>query len=152
MRAYLFRVPPYYHSALKRCLRSILPFNVHSLLSSDAADNASSRCLSRQVVLKIRSGEQIAKDNNERLERREREYRRYSAESNPHVDRSTPVTYGQYDSRSPMSSYLNALRKLPPPTAKIEEQSKKLYNNSTLLNRSQESVGKTEKPLSALDW
>ncbi len=158
MRAYLFRVPPYHQPVLKRCLRSILPPSVHTLLSSDSAESAISQCLSRKVLQKIRTGEQIAKDNNERLERREGEYRRHSADTNQYSDHhanhnTNTLRYGQYDCRSPMSSYLNALRKMPPPSisSKNDEMNESSPDKVARSKKLPDTSSK-DKPLSVVDW
>jgi len=113
MKAYLFRLPPYFFHSIRRSLRTILPSSVHSLLSADSIDSIVSQCFSRVCLQKIRSGEQFAKDSNERLERQEEEYRKHTAEHD-HEEGQT-IGYGQYDNRTDPSSYLAALRNLPPP-------------------------------------
>ena len=64
-RSYLFRMPPYYQNALKRCLLPILPSSVHSMLAIDGNESLISQCLSKTCLQKIRSGEQVARENNE---------------------------------------------------------------------------------------
>lgn len=139
-RAYLFRLPPYYINATKRCLRNVLPASAHSLLNIESGDGAlAMQCYSKTCHQKIRNAEQIAKAANERLERQEAELRKRGM---PTLDLSaargdasqqqsikggnanipenrtvvTPVIgYGQYDPRSPVESYLAALRNMPAP-------------------------------------
>jgi WW domain len=118
-RAYLFRIPPYYQSALNRCLRPLLPPSLHSLVSNEGIEKLASQCFSKLCLQKIRSGEQTQKEANERMERQERELRRRGV-SRVGNDSSTTgsfghIGYGQYDPRGTTSSYLAALRTLPPP-------------------------------------
>jgi integrator complex subunit 6 len=110
LRAYLFRIPPYYHVALKRCLRPILPASVQNLLSTDGVESLASQCFSKSCLQKIRAGELLQKENNERLERQERDLRRRGAS-----EKDVTVGYGQYDPRGTKSNYLAALRSLPAP-------------------------------------
>ena len=139
-RNYLYRTPPYYLISLRRALKPILPTSVHSLLSfgnvggsgnttnvkdiPDAnltMDNIASMCFSRNCFNKIRQGELFAKQENERLELQEREIRRRGSGVNPFavVDQDVGSYemggYGQYDPRCSVSSYLSALRSMPPP-------------------------------------
>uniref|UniRef100_A0A6U9Y3Q2 Integrator complex subunit 6-like beta-barrel domain-containing protein n=1 Tax=Pseudo-nitzschia australis TaxID=44445 RepID=A0A6U9Y3Q2_9STRA len=138
-RAYLFRLPPYYQNALKRSLRSILPSSAHSLLNTDSNEGALvSQCFSKTCLQKIRNAEQMAKINNERLERQEAELRRrgmptfdipsrtdhhsqQQQSSRGNLSTETPkntmttIKYGQYDPRCPVESYLAALRQMPAP-------------------------------------
>jgi len=113
MKAYLFRVPPYYQHSIRRSLRPILPGSAHSLLSVDPIDSIISQCFSRLCLQKIRNGEQFSKESNERLERQEEEYRKHTAEHD-HGEGQI-IGYGQYDNRTDPSSYLAALRNMPPP-------------------------------------
>jgi len=133
-RAYLFRLPPYYQHSLRRSLRQLLPARVQSLLSLDGNETVANHCLSRQSLQKIRNGEQLARENADRLERREEEYRK-----NVHdvQDVGSEVGYGQYDKRSHTSNYLSALRQMPPPwkvgskrTINIEETNEKEAPNT----------------------
>jgi len=151
MRAYLFRVPPYYQPSLRRCLRSILPPSVHSLISSESAESAVSQCLSRNVLQKIRNGEQIAKANNDRQEQREGEYRRHVAETNQHGEVAN-LRYGQFDCRSPVSSYLNALRALPPPSKKESVEGGNPSEEKTPTGAKESKERKEEKPLTVVEW
>jgi integrator complex subunit 6 len=117
-KAYLFRLPPYYHHCIKRCLRPILPASAHSLLPSEGAESLPLLCFSKVCYQKIRNAEQVARDTNERLERQEAGLRQqYLGQSGPAVDISIdkPLKYGQYDPRSGVESYLAALRSMPPP-------------------------------------
>lgn len=117
-KAYLFRVPLYYHHALRRCLRPILPPSVHSQLGFELNES----CLSRICVQKIRSGELFARESNERIERLEEELRRGGVASLGSQDRPKVIVsdglkngYAQYNRKSTKSSYLAALRNMPPP-------------------------------------
>ena len=148
MRAYLFRVPPYYHPSLRRCLRSILPPGVHSLINLESAESAISQCLSRPVIQKIRNGEHIAKVNNDRQEQREGEYRKQASETNHHIDVSK-LRYGQFDCRSPISSYLNALRNLPPPPSKTKVAPPERRDAKKGVQKQEEEIS---KPLSVVEW
>jgi len=118
-RAYLFRIPPYYHAALKRALRPVLPASCHALLSYDV-EPLPSQCFSKACSQKIRNGELLAQNNNERLERQEAELRRRGVQSMngrpiSEAEGNKSIGYGQYDPRATISSYLAALRNLPPP-------------------------------------
>lgn len=131
MRAYLFRLPPYYSHALRKCLRPILPASAQSLLSTDSYEAIASQCFSRSCLQKIRNGEKVARENNERLERQEAELRRrgvqlietHSQEAVAGNKRTgldgAPkgpiIGYGQYDPRASVHSYFAALRNMPPP-------------------------------------
>ena len=110
-RAYLFRIPPYYHNALKRILRPMLPTSVHALLSTEGIEALASQCFSKQCLQRIRAGEQLQKETNERMERQERELRRRGVQG----DTLFQIAYGQYDPRGTTSSYLAALRTMQPP-------------------------------------
>ena len=124
MRAYLYRVPPYYHPSLRRCLRVILPPSVHNLLNLETAESAIAQCLSRTIAQKIRNGEQISKATNDRQEQQEGEYRRQTAEINSMAEIAN-LRHGQFDCRSSVSNFLNALRHMPPPKKENEEQREK---------------------------
>jgi len=123
-RAYLFRIPPYYQHALRRCLRPILPASAQSLLSTDSYEAIASQCFSRSCLQKIRNGEKVAREHNERQERQEAELRRRGVQLIEIHNQGTgleggpkpPVIgYGQYDPRASVHSYLAALRNMPPP-------------------------------------
>jgi hypothetical protein len=65
---------------------------------------------------KIRTGEQMQKESNERMERQERELRRRGVlDHGNNPNEMNMLGYGQYDPRATTSSYLAALRMLPPP-------------------------------------
>lgn len=115
-RAYLLRLPPYYQHSIKRCLRPVLPFSVHSMLNSESMDSLPLQCFSKVCFQKIRTGEQVARDTNERLERQEADLRGVQSlgtRSIPKEDRK--IGYGQYDPRSSTESFLAALRDMPAP-------------------------------------
>jgi len=112
-RAYMFRIPPYYHNALKRFLRPLLPNSVHTLLSSDGIESLASQCFSKTCLQKIRAGANSQKEHNKRLEQQERELRQRGVVEN--VTAETFVGYGQYDARGSSSSYLSSLKMLPAP-------------------------------------
>lgn len=118
-RAYLFRIPPYYQNALKRCLLPILPSSAHSMLAIDGNESLVSQCFSTACLQKIRSGEQAVRENNERLERQEAELRRRGSQQTPELVNKQPpapvIGYGQYDPRDSTASYLAALRTMPAP-------------------------------------
>ncbi len=185
-RAYLFRIPPYYQSALRRSLRPILPVNLHSLLSNDGIEEIAAQCYSRQCLQKIRSGEQYAKENNERLERMEEELKRRSMPTdnatninNTTGSNNTPTQeplgtasnntnhnvafdgYGQFDTRSSATSYLAALRNMPPPwrvhsaTTNNNNTSKRKASIGTKDDSKETKKAKTEKRSNAVyvtDW
>lgn len=119
-RAYMFRLPPYYQLALKRALRSVLPTSAHSLLHIEAMDSLALQCYSVVCAQKIRNGEQIARDFNERLERQEAGLRRQGAAQSGDLSTKAyndekPLKYGQFDTRTSTDSYLAALRNMPAP-------------------------------------
>lgn len=114
LRAYLFRIPFYYHNALKRCLRPLLPTSVHALLSSEGIEALASQCFSKLCLQKIRAGEQLQKESNERMERQERQLRRRGVQGSNDGSMGQ-IAYGQFDPRASTSSYLAALRAMQPP-------------------------------------
>jgi hypothetical protein len=121
-RAYLFRLPPYYQLSLKRALRAVLPSSAHSLLHIEAMDSLAFQCFSTVCAQKIRNGEQIARDFNERLERQEACLRSQGAAQSgdlsnkaAHNEHEKPLKYGQFDTRTSTDSYLAALRNMPAP-------------------------------------
>jgi integrator complex subunit 6 len=130
-RAYLFRIPPYYHNALNRSLRPVLPASAHSLLNLDGIETLASHCLSIVCLQKIRNGEQVARDTNDRLERQEADLRRRGVQPMELTSKTTPnarhpstesaksnqpiIGYGQYDPRNSTTSFLAALRTMPAP-------------------------------------
>ncbi len=109
-RAYMFRLPPYYMFSLSLCLRPLLPSRAQSLVSVDSVDSVISQCFSRQCLQKIRNGEQHSREAVDRLERREEEYCNEVIENG-----NEEVGYGQFDKRTSINNYLNALRHMPPP-------------------------------------
>lgn len=123
LRAYIYRIPPYYHPAIKRSLTIILPSSVHSILSLES-ESALSQCLPRNVIQKIKFAEQISKETNDDLSRREDEYRRYTTEANLDIDKH-PIRYGHYDPRSSIATYLTILRSLPAPSKQNEDSEEK---------------------------
>jgi hypothetical protein len=130
-RAYMFRLPPYYHNALKRSLRTVLPVSVHSMLNLDGNETVASQCFSKVCLQKIRNGEQVARDTNERLERQEADLRCRGGQlmelpsktapnaRQPNVEAAksnNPVVgYGQYNTKDSTTSFLAALRTMPAP-------------------------------------
>lgn len=128
-RAYLFRLPPYYHNALMRCLRPVLPPSVHSLLHADGMEMVALQCFSKVCHQKIRNGEQIARDNNERLERQEAILRWSNCALETRDEGSPNIGYGQYDSRTSTDSYLAALRNMPSPS-RLSGATKRLNKNA----------------------
>jgi integrator complex subunit 6 len=155
-RAYMFRIPPYYHTALKRSLRPILPASAHSLLNLDGIETLASHCLSKACLQKIRNGEQVAKDTNDRLERQEADLRRRGAQPMELTSKTTPnarhpnaegvksnqpiIGYGQYDPRDSTTSFLAALRTLPAPWRVKGAPRAKERNGSMVENSSQEGA------------
>lgn len=122
-RAYVFRLPSYYQFALKRALRPVLPSVTHGLLPADTADAVMLQCFSNKCLQKIRTGEQVAREMNERLERQEASLkRRYTMGDMQHL------RYGQFDPRSSTESYLAAIRGMPAPwkviSGKVAEEKK----------------------------
>jgi len=111
-RSYLYRIPPYYLLALRRCLRPLLPSSVHFIIGTDITtiESIPLLCFSRVCLNKIRTGEQIAKEQNERIDRQEEELRRSG----------TPLRFdtNQDSHHHPthnISSYLASLRTMPAP-------------------------------------
>ena len=116
LRAYLFRLPPYYQFSIKRALRLVLPASVHSLLQTDGVEVMAMQCYSKECHQKIRQGEQIAKDNNDRLELQEEGLRRsHIGENATNIGHELRIGYGQFDPRCSVDSYLAALPTLPAP-------------------------------------
>jgi integrator complex subunit 6 len=113
-RAYLFRLPPYYMFSIKRCLHQLLPSRCQALVSIESVGSVVSQCFSKQCLQKIKHGEQISRENIDRLERKEEEYRNniLDIQDNKGGEESG---YGHFDKRSQTSNYLNALRQMPPP-------------------------------------
>jgi hypothetical protein len=123
-RAYLFRIPPFFQAPLRRALRPILPSNAHTLLSSDGMNAITSQCFSRACLQRIQKGEASAREMNDHYERSEEELRRrgvvdqQGAGEGPNAVASLQhpvIGYGQYDPRVSVTTYLNALRNMPPP-------------------------------------
>ena len=141
-RAYLFRIPPYYQHALRRCLRPILPSSAQSLLSTDSYESIAAQCFSRSCLQKIRQGEKIARETNERLERQEAELRRRGVQliethnqdnrrQGLDADKVPVIGYGQYDPRASVHSYLAALRNMPPPWRAGAAKAKRRLDDGT---------------------
>ncbi|KAL3922718.1 MAG: hypothetical protein SGILL_002056 [Bacillariaceae sp.] len=173
-RAYLYRLPPYYQNALKRCLRNVLPGSAHSLLNTDDVSLAT-QCYSKNCQQKIRNAEQMAKTNNEGLERQEAELRRrvipnlehplqpkHPNKGNAQADptrTSTQIKYGQYDPRWSAESYLSALRNMPAPwkvasTTATRETGRKVSPEKAPLSTtvtSEQVEGAAKKPQNAMD-
>ena len=165
-RAYLFRIPPYYQHALRRCLRPILPSSAQSLLSTDSYESIAAQCFSRSCLQKIRQGEKVARETNERLERQEAELRRRGVqliETHNQDGRrlgldaaAAPVIgYGQYDPRASVHSYLAALRNMPPPWRAGAAKAKKKCNDGNgdgdgdgdeIVKDAMKSVGRSTPP------
>lgn len=164
-RAYMFRVPPYYHNALKRCLRPVLPPSAHSLLTLDGNEPLYTQCYSKAVIQKIRNGEQVARENNERLERQEVELRRRGAQVPEPVNKPTaagrhpanavevarPIGYGQYDPRDSTASYLAALRTMPAPWRVKNVPRTKEREASVVESTSQDATSDTASVVSMKD-
>ena len=71
-RAYLFRIPVYYHNSIKRALRPLLTVSVHAtLLQTESFELITAQCYSNVCHQKIRNGELVSKEQNERMERQE---------------------------------------------------------------------------------
>jgi hypothetical protein len=156
-RAYLFRLPPYYQNSLKRGLRTVLPASAHSLLPTDGIDSVALQCFSKVCLQKIRNGELLAKDSNERLERQESSLRRQNAmiEHPPRNEKIASIRYGQFDPRSSVDSYLAALRNMPPPwhvpgLAVPSKEEKKVQELKSDTNSIVSEIN-TESPVSVVD-
>ena len=116
LKAYLYRLPSYYQNSIRRCLRALLPVSIHSMLTIEAKETIASHCFSNACYQKLRIGENMMKEHNDRLERQEEELRRYNVQPNNYDESGQYIGYGQYDSRSSTSSlYLASLRTLPAP-------------------------------------
>eukprot|EP00522_Entomoneis_paludosa_P005355 CAMPEP_0172471352 /NCGR_PEP_ID=MMETSP1065-20121228/67769_1 /TAXON_ID=265537 /ORGANISM="Amphiprora paludosa, Strain CCMP125" /LENGTH=1212 /DNA_ID=CAMNT_0013229447 /DNA_START=86 /DNA_END=3721 /DNA_ORIENTATION=- len=157
IRAYLFRLPPYYQPALRRALRPIMPSSANNLLQFDASPDAIVlQCFSKVCLQKIRNGEQVAKDNNDRLERQEVNLR--SKRGSQHLGNRAPgeekpmqtLRYGQYDPRGSLDSYLAALRNMPPPWRAGPAVAKQRQEEAETLGLRGGEAGK-RSPTSVLD-
>jgi hypothetical protein len=156
-KGYMFRVPPYYQHALRRCLRTILPSSVHSLLNADSVESITLQCFSTVCLQKIRNGEQIARDYNERLERQEENLRKRGAiqlDFGHRNERLVIPRYGNYDSRTSIESYLSALRNMPAPwkvkTGGLNVHGSKSEKLTCVLSQ-EIVVGKDEPQKTAID-
>jgi integrator complex subunit 6 len=124
MRAYIYRIPPYYLVPVKRCLRTILPSSVHHLLGTDTVEAITAQCFSKLCHQKIRAGEATARATVDRLHHRCDDVSSFhtSCEDN------TALGYGRYDRIRSIGSYLAALREMSPPwkqklsAAKLQEE------------------------------
>lgn len=137
LRAYLFRLPPYYLPAIRRVLRPMLPPSVLSLLNLDSQEALPLLCFSSTCLLKIQNGEKAALFSNDWLRGMEqRMHRTRSMDVQYASDQSSiarkglqqdagPISfgYGQYDPRMSEHQYLNSLRNLPPPWRTGEKES-----------------------------
>ena len=147
VRAYFFRIPAYYHNSIKRALRLILPVSVHAtLLQTESSELIATQCYSKVCHQKIRNGELISREQNERMERQEAMIRHSSkmglSGSNNGTTLSIDATptsagayddnyennnihhpqqqqnrssYGHYDPRFSLDTYLASLRNIPAP-------------------------------------
>lgn len=138
-RAYLFRLPPYYQNLVKRCLRPVLPSSVHMLLQNDDTEPLALQCFSKTCQIKIKNGEQIARDNAERYERHEHDLGIRSQSLDLRDDRLGVLKYGQYDPRSSIESYLAALRNMPPPWKILSMQRQTRQDDDDAMNRTSRS-------------
>jgi hypothetical protein len=109
-RAYLFRVPTYYQPALRFALRGVVPASV--LPPSESTESIMKQCFSSVCLQKIRNGEQVGRDSNERIERQEASLR---PNKSFNTSSARPLRYGQYDPRGTLDSYLSSLRNMPAP-------------------------------------
>jgi len=135
-RAYIFRLPPYYHAAIRKVLRPMLPPSALSSLP-DNQEPLPSLCFSRACLMKIKNGEQVARDGNDWLRGIERDLRQRKSRSVPDVPVASAVVkpytrstggglidpqsesskskYGQFDPKCMTEhSYKESLRSLPP--------------------------------------
>ena len=126
-KAYLQRVPPYYQQAMRKCLRPLLPIAVHALLVTESIDVMASQCFSRVCYQKIRNGEAMMRDHNERQENQERDLLRNRNPVSEQEGNVSDVGYGQYDPRGSISSYLASLRSLPCPGKVPSKKSGKIH-------------------------
>lgn len=156
-RAYLFRIPTYYQASIRWALRSLLPAAV--LPQAETLDSIMKQCFSSVCLQKIRNGEQVAKDNIERIERQEaclRPIKPRDLNASANVV-SRPLRYGQYDARGSLDSYLSAIRNMPPPWKVHATQAMHRENaesdKKTPSPQPSESAEASEskRPLSALD-
>lgn len=156
-RAYLFRVPPYYLPTLRRALRVILPQSAHVFLHTDGVESLAMQCFSKVCAQKIRNGEQIARDSNERLERQEAGLRRHEIPidlTGNGQSEVKPLKYGQFDARASTESYLAALRNMPAPwrvgsagQRKQDDKAQESKNEAASLT----GRNKDESPASVMD-
>ena len=134
-RAYLFRLPPYYQFSIKRALRFVLPTCVHSLMHTEGVEVMAMQCFSKVCHQKIRNGEQIAKENNERLERQEEGLRRSKLAAGEGARDELRIGYGQYDPRTSVDTYLAALPSLPAPW-RVPGATQKMDENKSTTKKS----------------
>jgi hypothetical protein len=153
MRAYLFRLPPYYQSAVKRCLRPLIPTSASSLLVSESWEVVAMQCFSKNCLQKIRNGEQIANDTNERIERQEASLRQSNQALLLPDNKFPTLRYGQFDPRSSVDSYLAALRNMPAPwrAAQAMQRAKGKPQDSKSETTSTNGEIEAESPKSVID-
>lgn len=164
-RSYMFRLPPYFHNALKRSLRPILPASAQALLNEDRSESLASQCYSKACLEKIRNGERIARESNERLERQEAELLRRGPAQPPEqqnrqaaagrnssaTEAVKPIGYGQYDPRDSTASYLAALRTMPAPW-KVKKTPRSTEKEDPVVESvSQDGVSETASVVSSKD-
>ena len=165
-RAYMFRIPPYYHNALKRSLRPILPASFHSLLKLEGNEAVASQCFSKICLQKIRNGEQVARDTNERLERQEADLRCRVGQAVEQPSKAAPnirqpnaetskinhpvVGYGQYDPRDSTTSFLAALRTMPAPW-RVRGMSRAKEKDVSIVEKSSQETSDTISIVSLKD-
>ena len=129
LRAYLFRLPHYYLTAIRQVLSPLLPPNMLPLISFDGHESLP--CYSPTCLIKIQNGEKAALDGNDWLRSMEQQMHSHRSaireqlpieqntakpKKGSHQGESTVLfRYGHFDPRLPEHLYLNSLRALPPP-------------------------------------
>lgn len=145
MRAYLFRLPPYYLPAIRRVLRPLLPPNILSLLNVDATESLPLICFSPTCLQKIIYGEKAAREGNDWLRGVEQNLRMRTqslqdtqqssdAISSKGLRQDIDFGYGQYDPRMSEHQYLNSLRNLPPPWKAGQKEYKIKHDSSRAIS------------------
>lgn len=153
MRAYLFRIPPYYQFAMKRCLWQVLPSSVHSLLQTETVEAMKGQCFSKACHHKILNAEQATKENNERFELQELTIRTgRNPNETPLGENKSGLAYGQYDPRTSEETYLNTLRGLSEPwRAQQSNQQQQQQPASGREASPSKTTTETKQPKSVLD-
>lgn len=117
---------------MRRALRSLLPPAALALLSIDGQEPLPAICMSASCLNKIKAGEKNAREGNDWLRGIERDLSQQGRLPPPIAgavvnekgaavgldaqEGQVSIGYGQYDTRTSISSYKSSLRNMPPPT------------------------------------